>query len=123
MSASSPSSRRAQAVRQCTIVSGHESEPIQFSPLLFAAKSRRYMEEFVLGSRPSDIVIESILDQDKVVAFIAACQGADFSLTPSNVFEIEGLCNEWSVDRSESQEIHQTSVRPEPLALSVAFQA
>jgi hypothetical protein len=51
-------------------------------------KSRRYLEELVLGSGSSDIVIESTLDRDSLVALIAACQGADFSLTPSNVFEI-----------------------------------
>jgi hypothetical protein len=64
---------------------------------LFAAKSRRYLEGLVLGSGPIDIVIHSPFDRDSVVEFIAASEGADFSLTQSNVFEIELLCDEWSV--------------------------
>jgi hypothetical protein len=53
----------------------------------------------VLDSDPSDIVIviNSKFDRDSMTAFIAACEGADFSLTQSNVSEIELLCNEWSV--------------------------
>jgi hypothetical protein len=90
-------SRRAKAMQQCVIISGHESEPIPFSPLLFAQKSRRYLEELVLGSGPSAIVIESTFDRDSVVQFIAACEAADFSLTQSNVLEIDLLCDEWSV--------------------------
>jgi hypothetical protein len=97
MSLSSSSPRRAQAIRQWAVISGHESEPIPFSPLLLARRSRRYLEELVLGSGPSDLVIDSTLDQDSVIHFISACEGADFSLTLSNVFEIELLCDEWSV--------------------------
>jgi hypothetical protein len=54
----------------------------------------------VLGSGPGDIVIDFIdsgFDRDSVLQFISACEGADFSLTLSNVFEIELLCDEWSV--------------------------
>jgi hypothetical protein len=94
---SSSSSLRAQAIRQWAVISGHESEPIPFSPLLLARKSRRYLEELVLGSGPGDIVIDSTFDRDSVLQFISACEGADFSLTISNVFEIELLCDEWSV--------------------------
>jgi hypothetical protein len=90
-------SRRTQAVRQCATIIGHEGEPIPFSPLLFAAKSRRYLEELVLGSGPSDIIIDSTFDRDSVVGFIAACEGTNFSLAQSNVFDIEVLCDEWSV--------------------------
>jgi hypothetical protein len=97
MSVSSSSSRRAQAIQQCAIISGHESEPILFSPLLFAAKSRRYLEDLVLGSGLSGIVINSKFDRDSVVGFIAACEDTDFSVTQSNVFDIEVLCDEWSV--------------------------
>jgi hypothetical protein len=97
MSTASFSFRRAKAIRQCATISGHEREPIPFSPLLFARRSRRYLEELVLGSGASDIVIDSTFDRDSVVQFIAACEGADFSLTQSNVFEIELLCDEWSV--------------------------
>jgi hypothetical protein len=43
------------------------------------------------------IVINSTFDRDSMTAFIAACEGADFSLTQSNVFEVELLCDEWSV--------------------------
>jgi hypothetical protein len=96
-SSPSSSSRRAQAIRQWAVISGHESEPVPFSPLLLARKSRRYLEELVLGSGPGDIVIDSAFDRDSVVQFISACEGADFSLTLSNVFEIELLCDEWSV--------------------------
>jgi hypothetical protein len=63
---------------------------------VLARKSRRYLEELVLGSGPGDIVIDSGFDRDSVIQFISACQGADFSLTLSNVFEIELLCDEWS---------------------------
>jgi hypothetical protein len=63
MSAPSSSSRRAQAIRQRAIISGHESEPIPFSPLLLAHKSRRYLDELVLGTGPGDIVIDSTFDQ------------------------------------------------------------
>jgi hypothetical protein len=100
----SSSSRRAQAVRQCAFISGQKSEPIPFSPLLFARQSMRYLEELVLGSGPSDIVIDSTFGRDSVVQFIAACEGANFSLSLSNVFEIELLCDEWSV---EGAVIHQ----------------
>jgi hypothetical protein len=62
-----------------------------------ARKSRRYLEELVLGSGPVDIVIDSAFNWDSVLQFISACEGADFSLTLSNVFEIELLCDEWSV--------------------------
>jgi hypothetical protein len=51
----------------------------------------------MLDSDPSDIVINSTFGRDSVVAFIAACEGADFSLTQSNVFEIELLCDVWSI--------------------------
>jgi hypothetical protein len=64
---------------------------------MLAPKCRRYLEELLLGSGPSDIVIDSTFDRDSVVQFIAACQGDDFDLTPSNVLEIELLCDEWSV--------------------------
>jgi hypothetical protein len=64
---------------------------------LLARKSRRYLEDLVLGSGPGDIVIDSTFDRDSVIQFISACEGADFSLTLSNVFEIELLCGEWSV--------------------------
>jgi hypothetical protein len=94
---SGSSSRRAQAIRQRAVISGHESEPIPFSPLLFARKSRRSLDELVLGSGPGDIVIDSPFNRDSVLQFISACEGADFSLTLSNVFEIELLCDEWSV--------------------------
>jgi hypothetical protein len=56
----------------------------------------------VLGSGPTDIVIDSAFDRDAVVQFIAACEGADFSRTQSNVFQIELLCDEWSVVGSRS---------------------
>jgi hypothetical protein len=94
---SSSSSRRAQTIRQWAVISGHEGEPIPFSPLLLARKSRRYLEELVLGSGPGDIVIDSTFDRDSVVQLISACEGADFSLTLSNVHKIELLCDEWSV--------------------------
>jgi hypothetical protein len=64
---------------------------------LLACKSRRYLEELVLGSGPGTIVIGSAFDRDSVLQFISACEGADFLLTLSNVFEIELLCDEWSV--------------------------
>jgi hypothetical protein len=91
------SSRRAQAIRQRAIISGHESEPIPFSLLVLARKSRRYLEELVLGSGPGGIVIDPTFDPNPVLQFISACQRPDFSLTLSNVFEIELLCDEWSV--------------------------
>jgi hypothetical protein len=96
-SSSSALSRRARAIRQCAIVSGHESEAIPFSPLLFASQCRRYLEELVLGSGPSDIAIDSAFQRDSVVQFVAACQGDDFALTLSNAFEVELLCDQWSV--------------------------
>jgi hypothetical protein len=68
-----------------------------FSPLLFASKCRRYLEELVLGRGPSDILLDSAFQRDSVVQFIAACQGDDFSLTISTIFEFELLCDEWSV--------------------------
>jgi hypothetical protein len=55
------------------------------------------LEELVPGSGPGDIVINSAFDRDSVIQFISACEGAEFSLTLSNVFEIELLCDEWSV--------------------------
>jgi hypothetical protein len=64
---------------------------------LLARKSRKYREELVLGSGPGDIVIDSTFDRDSVLQFFSACEGANFSLTLSNVFEIELLCDEWSV--------------------------
>jgi hypothetical protein len=64
---------------------------------LLARKSRRNLEELVLGSGPGDIVIDSAFDRESVVQFFSACEGVEFSLTLSNVFEIELLCNEWSV--------------------------
>jgi hypothetical protein len=91
------SSRRAQTIRQWAVISGQESEQIPFSPLLLARRSRRYLEELVLGSGPGDIVIDSTFDRDSVIQFISTCEGADFSLTLSNVFEIALLCDEWSV--------------------------
>jgi hypothetical protein len=97
MASSSSPSRRAEALRQQAIIFGHESEPIMFSLLLFAPKCRRYLEELLVGSGPGDIVIDSTLDRDSVTQFIAACDGAEFSLTLSNVFEIKFLCDEWSV--------------------------
>jgi hypothetical protein len=97
ISSSSSSSRRAEALRQHAIIFGHESEPIPFSPLLFAPKCGRYLKELLMGSGPSDIVIDSTFDRGSAVQFIAACEGADFSLTLSNVLEIELLCDEWSV--------------------------
>jgi hypothetical protein len=97
MSGSSSSSRRAQAIRQWAVISGHESEPIPFSSLLVARKSRRCLEELVPCSGPGDIVIDAAFDRDSVIQFISACEGAEFSLTLSNVFEIELLCDEWSV--------------------------
>jgi hypothetical protein len=113
LSSSSSSSRRAQAIHQWAIISGHESEPIPFSPLLLARRSRRYLEELVLGSGPGDIVIDSAFDRDSVVQFISACEGADFSLTLSNVFEIELLCDEWSVfGRSIRQKVIEFIERP-----------
>jgi hypothetical protein len=62
---------------------------------LFARKSRRYLEELVLGSGASDIGIDSTFDRDSVIQFITACEGAEFSVTHANVFEIELLCDEW----------------------------
>jgi hypothetical protein len=97
MSLSSSSSRRAQAIRQWAVISGHESEPIPFSPLFLARESCKYLEELVLGSGPGDIVIGSMFDRDSVLQFISACEGADFSLTLSSLFEIGFLCGEWSV--------------------------
>jgi hypothetical protein len=99
MSASSSwsSPRRAKAVRQWAVISGDESKPIPCCALLLACKSRRYIEELVLSSGPGDIVIDSAFDRDSVLQFISACDGAEFSLTLSNVFEIKLLCDEWSV--------------------------
>jgi IS1 family transposase len=100
MSSSSSSASplcRAQAIRQYAIVAGQEDRPIPFSALLFAAKSRRYLAELVVGSGSSDIVIDSVFDRDSVIRFICACQGGDFSVTKSNVSEIELLCDEWEV--------------------------
>jgi hypothetical protein len=94
---SSSSSRRAQALRQHAVISGQENEPIPFSPFLIASKCQRYLEELLLGSDLRDIIIDSTFDRDSVVQFVAACQGKDFNLTLSNVFEIEVLCDEWSV--------------------------
>jgi hypothetical protein len=54
----------------------------------------------VLGSGPGDIAIDSGLNRDSVVQFMAACEGADFSLTSSNIFDFELLCDEWSVGKS-----------------------
>jgi hypothetical protein len=53
----------------------------------------------VLGSGTIGIgiVIDSSFDRDSVLQLISACEGAEFSLTLSNVFEIELLCDEWSV--------------------------
>jgi hypothetical protein len=61
------SSRRAQTVRQSVIITGDEGEPIQFSPLLFARKLRRYLEELVMGFGPSDIVIN---EQRVIIRFL-----------------------------------------------------
>jgi hypothetical protein len=91
--------RRAAAIRQCAIIEGHKGEPIQFSPLLFAQRSRRYLEQLVLGSGPIDVVIDSTFQRDSVVQFIAACEGNDFEITESHVFEFEFLCDEWCVSR------------------------
>jgi hypothetical protein len=85
-------------IRQSVIISGREDEPIPFSPLLFALKSGRYLEELLLGSGSSDIVIDHGFDRDSVVQFIAACESGDFDLTLANVFEIEVLCDQWSVN-------------------------
>jgi hypothetical protein len=63
---------------------------------LLARKSRRYLEELVLGSGSRGIVIDSTFDWDSVLRFVSACEGAGFSLTLSDVFEIELLCDEWS---------------------------
>jgi hypothetical protein len=97
MSSASRLSGRAEAVRQCAIISGHESEPIPFSRLLFAELCRRYLAELVLGSGPGDIVMGSAFQRDSVIQFIAACQVADFLLTALNVFEVELLCDMWEV--------------------------
>jgi hypothetical protein len=70
---SSAWSGQAQTIRKYAIISGHESDPIPFSPLLFAKKSHRYLEQLVLGSGPSDIVIDSSFDRDSVILFIFAC--------------------------------------------------
>jgi hypothetical protein len=95
VSSSSSSSRRAQAIRRWVAISGNESEPIPSSPLLLARKSRRYLEELLLGSGHGDIVIDSGFNGDSIIRFISACEGADFSLMLSNVFEAELLCHEW----------------------------
>jgi hypothetical protein len=94
LSSFSFSLRKAETIRRHAVISGHESEPILFSPLLFAATCRRYLEELVLGSGPNDIIIDSTFDRDSVIQFISACQGDDFSLTQSNIFEMEILCDE-----------------------------
>jgi hypothetical protein len=65
---------------------------------LFARKSRRCLEELVLGSGASDIVIDSTVDRDSVFQFVSACQGSNLDLTLSNIFDIELLCDDWSVD-------------------------
>jgi hypothetical protein len=72
------SAHGAGEVRQYAVVSGHESKPILFSPLLFVQQSRRYLGQLVLGSGPGDIVIDSTFDWDSVVQFMAAYEGADF---------------------------------------------
>jgi hypothetical protein len=99
MSVKPPDSSLCQAEGLCqfAIVAGHESEPIPFSPMAFAVRARRYLERLVLGSASHDILIDSSFDRDSVVQFVAACQGCDFELTASNVFEIELLCDHWSV--------------------------
>jgi hypothetical protein len=94
LSASVSDSRRAAAIRQYAIIEGHEDKPVEFSPLLFAQRSRRYLEQLVLGSGPIDIVINVAVGRDSVVQFIAACEGEDFEITESNVFEFEFLCDE-----------------------------
>jgi hypothetical protein len=86
---------------------------------LFARKFRRYLEELVLDSDLSDIVINSTFDRDSVVAFTAACEGADFSLTQSNVFEIELLCDEWSVAGKSIRHQVTEFIRPRPLAFEI----
>jgi hypothetical protein len=96
--------RRAQVIRQGAIITGHEAESIPFSSFLLARKPRRYLEELVLGSSPSDIVINSAFDRNSVVEFIAAYEGADFSLTQSNMFEIEVLCDEYHRGRGLLQD-------------------
>jgi hypothetical protein len=53
----------------------------------------------LVRSGPSDIVIDSTIDRDSVVQFIAACQGDDFDLTLSTVLEMELLCDERPVVR------------------------
>jgi hypothetical protein len=73
---------------------------------LFARKSRRSLEELVLGSGPSDIVIDSTVDRDSVFQFVLACHGSNLDLTLSNIFDIEVLCDDWSVDaKSIRQEL------------------
>jgi hypothetical protein len=89
---------RAQAIRQNAIIEGHEREPIPFAPVLFARKSRRYLEQLVLGAGSSDIIIDSTFDRDSVVQFICLCQGSNIELTLSNIFELELLLDEWDID-------------------------
>jgi hypothetical protein len=64
------------------------------------------MEQLVLGPDPGpgDIVIDSTFCRNSVVQFISACEGTDFSLTLSNVFEIELLCDESSVSGKSIRE-------------------
>jgi hypothetical protein len=99
MSALSPStsSRLGKATRQNAMISGHVSDPIHLSPLTCIQTPRRYLEELVLGSGPSDIVIDSMSNRDSVTQLMAACQGGDLNLKLANVLEIEFLCDEWSV--------------------------
>jgi hypothetical protein len=95
VSSSSSLSRWALAVRQQRIIAGHENEPIQFSPLLSALKSRRHPEQRLLCSGTSDIVIsyhipshhiiDSIFERDPIVELIADCQSSDIELSGSNI--------------------------------------
>jgi hypothetical protein len=64
---------------------------------LSAEKSPIRLERLVLGSGPSDIVINLIFKRESVVQVAAAHEGRDINLTLSTVLAVELLCAEWSV--------------------------
>jgi hypothetical protein len=73
----------------------------------------------VLGSGPRDIIIDSTFDRDSVVRFIAACEGANLSLTQSNVFELELLCDEWPVTKKSIHRKITEFIEPPPSGKSL----
>jgi hypothetical protein len=51
-------SDESQGRLQHAIIGEDESDPIPFSPVLFASRSRRYHEGFMAGWGPTDIRVD-----------------------------------------------------------------